>query len=122
MNICILDSATRYCVDRVIVDNPTDFVPYKAGIEVSPRHDGEIGWLLDENNEWIIPNQNRWTNAQKVRNIRNFRLKQSDKYSYPDYPLSEQKKQEWSAYRQALRDITSQLGFPDNIVWPTKPE
>jgi len=24
-------------------------------------------------------------------------------------------------YRQALRDIPTQEGFPDNITWPTKP-
>ena len=28
---------------------------------------------------------------------------------------------DWAAYRQALRDITSQQGFPDTINWPTKP-
>ena len=27
-----------------------------------------------------------------------------------------------TTYRQALRDITDQAGFPDNITWPTKPE
>jgi hypothetical protein len=25
-------------------------------------------------------------------------------------------------YRQALRDITSQEGFPYDVTWPTKPE
>jgi hypothetical protein len=29
---------------------------------------------------------------------------------------------EWVAYRQALRDITLQEGFPENVVWPEKPE
>lgn len=29
---------------------------------------------------------------------------------------------EWATYRQALRDITTQAGFPEEIVWPTKPE
>ena len=29
---------------------------------------------------------------------------------------------EWVAYRQALRDIPAQPGFPENITWPTKPE
>ena len=29
---------------------------------------------------------------------------------------------EQTAYRQALRDITDQAGFPTNITWPTKPE
>lgn len=28
---------------------------------------------------------------------------------------------EWQAYRQALRDITSQSGYPENIVWPEQP-
>lgn len=27
----------------------------------------------------------------------------------------------WVTYRQALRDITDQGGFPNNITWPTKP-
>ena len=29
---------------------------------------------------------------------------------------------EWQTYRQALRDITEQTGFPENIEWPEKPE
>ena len=29
---------------------------------------------------------------------------------------------EWATYRQALRDITNQQGFPHTINWPTKPE
>lgn len=28
---------------------------------------------------------------------------------------------EWAAYRQALRDVPQQPGFPTNIDWPTKP-
>lgn len=27
----------------------------------------------------------------------------------------------WQAYRQALRDVPEQPGFPSNVVWPTKP-
>jgi len=29
---------------------------------------------------------------------------------------------EQTAYRQALRDITLQAGFPNEVIWPTKPE
>lgn len=29
---------------------------------------------------------------------------------------------QWVAYRQALRDITQQAGYPLNIVWPERPE
>jgi hypothetical protein len=28
---------------------------------------------------------------------------------------------QWQTYRQALRDITTQSGYPGNITWPTKP-
>lgn len=28
----------------------------------------------------------------------------------------------WQEYRQQLRDITSQSGYPFNVVWPTQPE
>lgn len=121
MNICILDSLTRYCVNKVIVDTPTDFVPYETGIEVAPRHDGEIGWKLNGSNEWEQPSRTLWTAEQKVRNMRNFRLKQSDKYAYPDYPLTPEKRIEWTEYRQQLRDIPTQAGFPDTVVWPIKP-
>lgn len=29
--------------------------------------------------------------------------------------------EEWQAYRQALRDITKQEGYPLNVVWPSQP-
>lgn len=28
----------------------------------------------------------------------------------------------WVDYRQALRDITAQPNFPNEVVWPTKPQ
>lgn len=28
---------------------------------------------------------------------------------------------EWEVYRQALRDVTTQDGFPHNVIWPSKP-
>ncbi len=28
----------------------------------------------------------------------------------------------WAVYRQALRDITAQEGFPTNVIWPQEPE
>jgi hypothetical protein len=27
----------------------------------------------------------------------------------------------WKTYRQELRDVPSQAGFPDSITWPTEP-
>lgn len=122
MNACILNSSTRICENIIVLNSLSEFVAYKPGIELAPRHDGAIGWTLGIDNEWIVPPENRWPNSQKIRNIRNFRLKQSDKYAYPDFPLTPEKKQEWLTYRQLLRDVTSQPTFPDSVIWPTKPE
>ena len=52
---------------------------------------------------------------------RNLLLSESDYLMMVDYPISDEKKQEIKVYRQALRDIPQQDGFPDNIVWPDKP-
>ena len=38
--------------------------------------------------------------------------------------LTDDKKAEWKTYRQALRDLPDQSGFPweaDGMTWPTKP-
>ena len=29
---------------------------------------------------------------------------------------------DWATYRQALRDVTNQEGFPNDITWPAQPE
>lgn len=50
---------------------------------------------------------------------RNELLSTSDWTQLPDVPLAT--KQAWASYRQALRDITDQLGFPLHIQWPLKP-
>ena len=57
--------------------------------------------------------------AADARNQRNGLLTSSDWTQVVDAPVD---KAAWATYRQALRDITAQNGFPDNIVWPTKPE
>ena len=56
--------------------------------------------------------------ATSMRNERNTKLKDSDWTQLTD---STANKQAWATHRQALRDITSQSGFPWTIVWPDKP-
>lgn len=59
---------------------------------------------------------------RRVRDRRDALLTQSDILVLPDRwnSYTEQKQNALSAYRQALRDITTQSD-PDNIVWPTPP-
>lgn len=45
----------------------------------------------------------------------------SDWTQIPNGPLTEQQMQEWAVYRQELRDITNQAGYPTNVVFPVAP-
>jgi len=66
---------------------------------------------------WIIPTE---VKERRIRTQRDNLLKECDYIMMPDYPLAD--KSEWEAYRQALRDITEQSGFPETIDWPVKPD
>lgn len=50
--------------------------------------------------------------AASVRAERNKRLALTDHFVMPDYPISQDKLEEIKVYRQALRDLPEQLGFP----------
>lgn len=57
--------------------------------------------------------------ATAVRQDRNRRMAESDWTQLPDSPVD---KAVWATYRQALRDVPVQAGFPWNVDWPTQPE
>ena len=56
--------------------------------------------------------------ANAVRTDRNKRLADCDWTQVADAPVD---KAAWAAYRQALRDITTQPGFPWTVTWPEQP-
>lgn len=53
-----------------------------------------------------------------VRNRRDKLLAETDWMALSDVTMSS----EMTAYRQALRDIPAQAGFPSSVTWPTRPE
>ena len=59
--------------------------------------------------------------AEAVRADRNARLAATDWRVVKDLEATGAVVPNWSVYRQALRDIPSQDGFPWNIIWPTPP-
>jgi len=59
--------------------------------------------------------------SSEVRQKRNELLAGTDWTQVSDSPLNETKKNLWSAYRQQLRDITNQPGFPGSVTWPDLP-
>ena len=56
--------------------------------------------------------------AKAVRQQRGEKLKETDWTQVADAPVD---KALWAVYRQALRDVTTQEGFPWDITWPKEP-
>lgn len=56
--------------------------------------------------------------AQAIRYNRDRLLAASDWTQVSDAPVDQAA---WATYRQALRDVPQQAGFPDNITWPEVP-
>ena len=65
--------------------------------------------------------------AERVRAERDRRLAACDYLMMPDYPLPDASRAAWVDYRQALRNLTVQDGFPwtgaddEQCPWPTRP-
>ena len=56
--------------------------------------------------------------ASDVRKERNELLAETDWWAVSDRTMTQAE----TDYRQALRDISTQSGFPQNVTWPTQPE
>ena len=54
--------------------------------------------------------------AIQVRAIRDERLSASDTMA-----LADRITDDWRTYRQALRDVPEQAGFPTDVTWPIVP-
>jgi hypothetical protein len=79
-------------------DGPTNAWLSKKGYVLTDKTEGELSYA--------------------VRVSRNELLEDTDKMALTDRTLSPQ----WATYRQELRDITNQEGFPYSVTFPTKPE
>ena len=98
-------------------------------VELAPMYDGQ-SWIQ----QWAVEalsqdeiNANAAQQAAAVRADRNDKLKECD---WVVTKAVDQNAQDnfgiqipvaWSTYRQALRDITAQVGFPWNVTYPEEP-
>ena len=57
-----------------------------------------------------------------AKEIRDKRDNLTDYYLMPDYPSNPQNLEELKVYRQALRDVPKQEGFPRDVRWPDVPK
>ena len=75
-----------------------------------------------ETGRWVIgytvSNKPQADAEAAVRNQRDRLLAETDWMALSDVTMSS----EMTTYRQALRDIPAQDGFPFSVTWPTKPE
>lgn len=106
---------------------PVPFYAYKTAEEPQRRelwerfNSGEFGEVT-----WPPSNYPRHPKTQLEleeieRANRDDLLLKSDWSQLADSGLSSSKKEEWSNYRQLLRAIPEQAGFPYEITWPVKP-
>ncbi len=75
--------------------------------ENAARDAEDAAWTADANNR----------EAARVREERNRLLAETDYLALSDVTMSSA----WATYRQNLRDIPAQSGFPNSVTYPTKP-
>lgn len=67
---------------------------------------------------WSVNQKPSDVASKNIRSERDYRLADTDHHALSDTPAMTT---EMSTYRQALRDVPSQSGFPFNVTWPEKP-
>ena len=136
-----------YSISQLREDNPRTSFPkvlsdetlawfgvYPVVPSVNPAYDARVQRIeLDSepeqiNGEWVM----RWSvfdltaeeiqagldeRSKLVRSERDDLLAATDWTANSDVIMSD----EMRTYRQALRDVPTQAGFPDNVSWPVKP-
>lgn len=84
---------------------------------IPQKPDGFYKWDFDTH-EWVLDYE---AASADVIAKRDKALLDSDWTQLPDVPLTQDQKNEWATYRQELRDIPQQSGYPYNVVWPVAP-
>lgn len=103
---------------RVVDDKPHDTKTEKI-VVVDPYIDGDkVSIVRVEPKTAQDLEQDNIREANKIRYERNKRLADSDWTQLSDSTVD---KAAWAQYRQALRDVPSQQGFPTQVVWPSTP-
>ena len=88
--------------------------------DASPTLMGNV-WTLRWSVQALTQEQQEAKNADEARRVReqrNQKLSECDWTQIADSPAD---KAAWATYRQQLRDITAQAGFPWTVTWPDAP-
>lgn len=87
----------------------------KGTLRVPIKPIGDYEWF---EGSWIKSDPDLKSLGFQVRIKRDKLLSDSDWTQVTDAPVDQVA---WATYRQELRDIPTQEGFPADITWPTKP-
>ena len=80
---------------------------------------GGYDWTYNSTTQnWVAPT----VSIDKLREMRNEMLRESDWTHISDSALTSAKKGKWATYRQELRNITNGYTAIHNPIWPVKPE
>lgn len=82
-----------------------------------PRYKLMDGAPVERTEEEILSDKSTML-SDKIRLKRDALLAETDWTQLPDAPLSDDQKEQAREYRQMLRDIPQQGGFPADIIWP----
>ena len=114
-----LESSGNVCMES---DTEPEFytrwvhTPADSPDNVAPK-DTDVGdiaiYLTDAEYDTVL--------AASARQKRDRLIAVTDYLVTPDYPISDDRLAKVKIYRQALRDIPEQSGFPRTITWPEKP-
>ena len=95
--------------------------PPEAAVWCNERGDCYIQRVSDGYQIVKIPEPTDAELAEDIRNKRDNLISETDFYLMPDYPIDSKNLEELKTYRQALRDIPEQSGFPKEVTWPEQP-
>ena len=104
--------------DYIISAAPADLIARANNIKNGVTNAQDIFSLCIKYQKLETPDT---TLSNAVRKDRDHRLQNSDWTQLPDAQLSDLELASWNEYRQALRDIPQQTGFPATCVYPLAP-
>ena len=77
----------------------------------------DLGWFSVERPEPVVDK------TAVVKDQIQYLLEQSaDKVSIENASITKAERIAWMEYRQALKELHLQVGFPDQVLWPARPE
>ena len=124
--VCILNSSTNVVENTCEVDDVNSVPDFliSAGQSLATDHTGNIGdtWNGTSYDAPVVADtrtdEEKW---EDIRATRNTLLAESDWTQLADTQLDDSTQTVWQTYRQSLRDITTSVADPDDVVWPNKP-